>query len=135
MRPFLVKEWPLSVPHSEHPCAYKKQNTYVVKFLEPQDLYSARWTESRSSRCSISSSAGSERIPSSAGTPATVALSASPGSPTDIGSPIISPASFEIKKQTGRPVYEFQQDKGEFDGRIRDHRFRLTSVWQITRGF
>lgn len=105
------------IPHIEHPMAYNNRKVLRIKFLEPHQLTSERWSPSvntPSPSTPSSSSVRSFSIASTTGTPETLPSTASISDAISIGSPLLSSNTSMLKKETNFPKYEFEDE--------RDHR-------------
>ena len=110
---------PPTIPHMEHPTAYKDQKEYLVRFLEPHEVTSQRWPGSPNPASSSSPSVASSHglsSPSGYPTPDTVASSCSIRSGFSLGPPILSIDSYQIKDEMRYPRYRFQNEHGERPG-------------------
>ncbi|MCJ1427206.1 hypothetical protein MMC29_005109 [Sticta canariensis] len=102
------------IPHTEHPTAYKNRKVLLIKFLDPHQLTSERWSASANTpslRAVSTSSIRSFSIASPDGTPETLPSSASISDSTSNGSPLLLPNTSKFEKETKYPKYEFEDEK------------------------
>ena len=105
------------IPHTEHPTAYKNRKVLLIKFLDPHQLTSERWSASANTPSLTTVSSSSVRslsIASTVGTPETLPSSASISDSTSIGSPLLLPSTSKFEKETNYPRYEFEEEKGTY---------------------
>lgn len=113
----VVSRSPPSIPHTEHPIAYKGQKLLRVRFLEPQDFKSHRGPSSVSAAIRRDQPAPSPIAlgsPAMQGIPSTLASPSIVRGSVTIGSPSLPIGGSRIVKETPYPMYEFKLQQGEF---------------------
>lgn len=120
---------PPTIPHSEHPIAYKNQNPYIVKFQRPHRLISERQIVSGSIESNMSSP-----TPSLINTPRTFVSTNSGQDTLDIGSPLLSPGGTRTKKESDDPRYEFENKDGMYAMGLRVHCGEANMTMQTMKG-
>lgn len=139
----VVSRSPPSIPHTEHPIAYKGERLLMVKFLEPHGFTlhmgpaSVSVPASRNQPAPTPIALGS---PAMQAIPSTFASSSIFRGALTVGSPSLPIGGSRIRRDTPYPMYEFKLEKGVFipiglSGHMIDYvSFRLQKISRTYHG-